>query len=243
MDYNTFIYSIKESRENKWFEYSERHHIVPRCIGGSDNEENLIYLTYREHFIAHKLLAEENPENLKLFKAYWMMCNSKTKVATPEDYEEARRRFSDSQRGENNPSYGGLSESHKKRISESSKGRKVSDITRYRVSLSKQGENHPFYSKQLSESHRENLSESHKGHPFYGDKSKLSILQPGRIISDSTRANMSRNHADVSGSNNPMYGKSAVKGRKWINREGIRKYILGAEVEDYLAEGWSLGMK
>jgi hypothetical protein len=31
----------------------ELHHIVPRSIGGSDTKDNLIYLTFREHFLAH----------------------------------------------------------------------------------------------------------------------------------------------------------------------------------------------
>lgn len=37
-------------------EYYELHHIVPRCLGGSDDDTNLVKLTVREHFIAHQLL-------------------------------------------------------------------------------------------------------------------------------------------------------------------------------------------
>lgn len=97
MNYDEFISSIRSSRpQNKKFKYSERHHIVPRCIGGTDDEENLIYLTLKEHFIAHKLLHEENPENKSLFYAYWRMCNSHQDIATPEEYAEARARYIDS---------------------------------------------------------------------------------------------------------------------------------------------------
>jgi len=38
--------------------YYERHHIKPRCMGGGDEEENLVYLTAEDHFIAHLLLAK-----------------------------------------------------------------------------------------------------------------------------------------------------------------------------------------
>ena len=31
--------------------YMERHHIVPRCLGGKDEEENLVWLTAREHYV------------------------------------------------------------------------------------------------------------------------------------------------------------------------------------------------
>jgi len=34
----------------------ERHHILPRSLGGQDTLENLIYLIPREHFIAHLIL-------------------------------------------------------------------------------------------------------------------------------------------------------------------------------------------
>ena len=38
----------------------EIHHILPRSMGGSDDPENLVALTPREHFIAHKLLWKIN---------------------------------------------------------------------------------------------------------------------------------------------------------------------------------------
>ena len=38
--------------------YHERHHIVPRSEGGSDDEGNIIRLTAREHYVAHLLLAK-----------------------------------------------------------------------------------------------------------------------------------------------------------------------------------------
>ena len=44
-------------------EYHEKHHILPKCMGGTDEKDNLIDLFAREHFEAHRLLALENPEN------------------------------------------------------------------------------------------------------------------------------------------------------------------------------------
>lgn len=38
--------------------YTERHHIMPRSMGGSDDASNLVYLTAREHFVAHYLWAK-----------------------------------------------------------------------------------------------------------------------------------------------------------------------------------------
>ena len=36
--------------------YCERHHIIPKSIGGSNSSYNLVNLTAKEHFIAHRLL-------------------------------------------------------------------------------------------------------------------------------------------------------------------------------------------
>jgi hypothetical protein len=38
--------------------YRERHHILPRSLGGDDYEENIVDLTYREHFLVHWLLTK-----------------------------------------------------------------------------------------------------------------------------------------------------------------------------------------
>jgi hypothetical protein len=36
--------------------YTERHHIVPKSLGGTDDPSNLVVLTGREHWVAHLLL-------------------------------------------------------------------------------------------------------------------------------------------------------------------------------------------
>lgn len=38
--------------------YVEKHHILPKSLGGSDDSSNLVALTSREHFIAHMFLAK-----------------------------------------------------------------------------------------------------------------------------------------------------------------------------------------
>ena len=54
--------------------YTERHHIVPRCMGGTDDSINLVDLTPEEHFLAHQLLVKIHPKNPYLAKAAEMMC-------------------------------------------------------------------------------------------------------------------------------------------------------------------------
>jgi hypothetical protein len=58
MDYKKIYDTICERGKNKrnLGVYVEKHHIIPKCMGGDDSQENLTILTYREHFIAHRLL-------------------------------------------------------------------------------------------------------------------------------------------------------------------------------------------
>lgn len=49
--------------------YTEKHHIVPKCLGGTDDINNLVALTPEEHFLAHQLLVKIYPREEKLIYA------------------------------------------------------------------------------------------------------------------------------------------------------------------------------
>ena len=53
--------------------YTECHHIVPKCLGGGDDVDNLVYLTGRAHYIAHLLLSKLHPDNKDLLIAIVLM--------------------------------------------------------------------------------------------------------------------------------------------------------------------------
>jgi len=67
--------AINLKRSKKTGDYYEQHHIQPRCLGGTNKKSNLVLLTAKEHFIAHKLLCRIYPNQPKLIYAYWMMCS------------------------------------------------------------------------------------------------------------------------------------------------------------------------
>lgn len=74
--YNVILQATLENRKKiKGGTYYERHHIVPRCMGGSNEKENLVLLTAREHFLCHYYLIQIHPESKKLLYALWGMCN------------------------------------------------------------------------------------------------------------------------------------------------------------------------
>lgn len=71
---------VKRGQERPAFEgYKERHHIIPRCMGGSDEENNLVDLTPEEHFVAHQLLVKIHPDNINLWRAVKLMTSGNTK--------------------------------------------------------------------------------------------------------------------------------------------------------------------
>lgn len=62
---NWYIQLIKSRSINTSQGYTEKHHIIPRCLGGSDEQENIVKLTAREHYIAHLLLTKMFPNNIR----------------------------------------------------------------------------------------------------------------------------------------------------------------------------------
>jgi len=58
--------------------YLEIHHIIPKSEGGKNEDSNLVFLTAREHFLAHWLLYKENPTQSRTFAFYCMHSFRKT---------------------------------------------------------------------------------------------------------------------------------------------------------------------
>lgn len=52
---------IERARARVLSGYVEVHHVIPRCIGGSDDKCNLVQLTAEEHYVAHQLLHKIHP--------------------------------------------------------------------------------------------------------------------------------------------------------------------------------------
>lgn len=69
---------IERSRNRIPEGYVEKHHIVPKCLGGSDNADNIAILTPEEHFLAHQLLIKLFPGNRDLVYAVQLMTTHHT---------------------------------------------------------------------------------------------------------------------------------------------------------------------
>jgi hypothetical protein len=59
---------VSKAKERVYLVQGEKHHIIPRSLGGNNSKDNIILLTYREHFICHLLLTKmtEGEERRKM---------------------------------------------------------------------------------------------------------------------------------------------------------------------------------
>lgn len=75
----------------------EKHHIIPKCAGGSDDPGNLVLLTPEEHFVCHQLLAKGNPSHSGLLFSMVRMTgggNGRGLIRSNKAYGWIRRRVS-----------------------------------------------------------------------------------------------------------------------------------------------------
>lgn len=182
MDYEKAYRALIESSRSREVpsEYTERHHIVPKCLGGSNEKENISILTAREHYLAHRLLCKIHPKNYKLSFALMVMSSGKSKSAVghkvrSREYQKARSEFVKALRL-NHPRAGKpLTDAHKAKISKSSPrlsgdqhpmfGRTHNERTRELLSQNSNrfsGEDHPMYGKKHSQKTKEKMSLAHK---------------------------------------------------------------------------------
>lgn len=113
MDYKKHYSLLIERAKNRSINsYYERHHVIPRCLGGTDDPNNLVNLYPEEHFVAHQLLVKIYPNNFKLVNAAAMMCvGTKTQSRSNNKMyswlrKKLSRAMSESQLGVGNSQFG-----------------------------------------------------------------------------------------------------------------------------------------
>lgn len=80
--------------------YTERHHIVPRAHGGSNDAANIVRLTAREHFVAHWLLWRIHRDR-PMALAFRLLCDGQGRPRS-KDYEHAKVLYGSSMMGDAN---------------------------------------------------------------------------------------------------------------------------------------------
>ena len=96
--YTRQYWKLINTRKNRIITgYTEKHHIIPRSLGGTNLKNNLVSLTPREHFIAHLLLSKmfDGDEKYKMYYAFNMILvkskDNQRYKPTSRFYEQARK--------------------------------------------------------------------------------------------------------------------------------------------------------
>lgn len=119
MDYRlTYARLIEKFRNEVPSGYSEKHHIIPRCMGGTDDKDNLVKLPARHHFVAHLLLAKIHGGKL-IHAAYYMVTN---KRYTSRKYEWLKAKKANLMKGNKFGAGRVFTQEHRDKLSKKAKG-------------------------------------------------------------------------------------------------------------------------
>lgn len=212
--YITFITSRPKRDLRKENNYNI-HHILPKSMGGTNEENNLIKLTEREHFIAHLILW--NCGYTEMSRAFWIMNNTGVKhegLLTSRQFERLRLDksldISRMQMGPLNRMYGThKTEEQKRNISEKLKGRIFSEEHKRKLSEAQMGPlNHHYGKKPTQETINKCRAKTIGQKRTEETKRKISEGERGKIVTQEQRERMSiAMKGKVCGSDNPFYGK------------------------------------
>ena len=178
MDWSEVYSKIIENARNRIKDESlsyEIHHIVPRSIGGLDEDSNLVELTLREHFFCHVLLCrmfkDDSFEKKKMLWAFSFMSGC-SKYENSKSYERLKEEARIVQR--NNRIGKTLSEETRRKISEAHKGKVYTEEQLKKFSESMMG-----------------INKGRKHSPETNEKNR--IAQLGRKHSEATKQKMREN--------------------------------------------------
>ena len=240
--YSKLYYKItSNAKQRTTDDYTELHHIIPQSMGGSNDKENLVDLTAREHFICHWLLIKmtEGKDRSKMLYAlngmkaenrYQQRYHTKITARVYEKYRiEHAKNHSETMKGK--PAW--------------NKGRKLEGIeleehrerTRNRtVDLDKRAMGQQ---KRIAKvTGRKDSDEA---------KLKKSIALKGKLkgpMSEEQKIKISENSKGIKKKEGHSTNvANAVLGNISINKDDIEKKVKQDTLQSYLALGWQLGGK
>ena len=243
--YSKLYYNITSNAKQRITEgYTELHHIIPQSMGGSNDNENLVELTAREHFICHWLLVkmtEGDDRSKMLYALKGMKAENKhqqryhTKI-TARVYETYRIEHSINHskvmKAKNLVPWnkGGveITDEHRENLQNAARNRKIDPI--------KQAEGQQ---KRIAKvTGRKDSDEA---------KLKKSIALKGKLkgpMSEEQKIKISENSKGIKKKDG--HGSNVAKaniGCISINKDNTEKKVKKDTLQSYLDDGWQLGGK
>lgn len=158
---------IIKSKQRCLIGYKEKHHIIPKCLGGSNKKSNIAELTPEEHYVAHQLLVKIYPEHKGLKYALYMMTkspngrrnNNRLYSWIKTDYFNNRAISSGSTGKKHKPETIAL-------MKEKRKLQIITEETKLKISKTKKG-------IKMSDEAKASMNEKRKNHSTWGSKSPI----------------------------------------------------------------------
>lgn len=249
--------AIRDNRVKSDTDYYELHHIIPRCLNGSDLNENLVLLTAREHFLAHWMLTKIYKNDYRLIYAFnrFSQTNKGLRGQRSRLYKYAREKYifalkhNDEWKIKMSRTLSKLIWIKNKitgdclRISKDSlddfikEGFELGRIIKNRKKHSQKGKLAMSRARQgiiLSKLHKENISKSIKNRLWINNKKICKFVskeEAETLYKDGWKKGRIKSKN--------TFGQN--KGKKWINKDGIIKGIFPYNLMMYLESGWKLG--
>ena len=174
---------------------TQKHHIVPKKMGGDNEAKNLVELSYEDHEKAHFILADCFEEgsyerNMNIWAARFIRKQSEL---TKEEWDK----ISESMSGENNPFYGKTHDEETKKIlaqkaKKQRKGKSYEEI----------------YGESRAKKEREKRAKKTRTDEEYAR--------------DAKKVSKALKKKDRSGGNNPNAQAYVVNGKRFDSRTGLR---------------------
>lgn len=198
--------------------YKERHHVLPRCMGGGNEPGNIAELTPEEHYVAHQLLVKMHPGVSRYHGLVWAAVNMARRAGRNKAYGWLRRELAEQvsrintgnkysvgrkhtaeQRARNSAARIGkqLSKEHAANIARALKGRKMSPESIAKSAAAQRGQKRKPHTAEA----RAKIGAASKGNTYaLGKKhaprstehrANLAAALRGRKLSPETRAKIS----------------------------------------------------
>jgi hypothetical protein len=218
--YSQCYYNIVNQARSRILDgYLEIHHILPKSLGGTDDPDNLVKLTAREHYICHLLLPKmtSGVSYQKMVYAYTIM--SGRRLYNSKKYNFYRTEYakinSELRSGEGNGMFGADRKGEKNTFF----GKKHSDETKRKISEKKKGVSISL--PPMTESHKKKIGARRQAlaksfnltHSIYG-----AFFGPLRVLSE-TYPNQNLRKDELWKLSAGLY--KSYKGWKLINQDQL----------------------
>ena len=194
--YTKWYYSIVSKAQLRQLDsYTEQHHIIPKSLGGSNDLDNLVSLTSREHFVCHLLLTRmtDSSDKSKMIHAAFSMIHWNKQKINSRTYKKLKEEVSYIMRN-NNPMF---NEETRKKVSNANlgkesvlKGRKHSDETKEKLKIAAQNRTNDPWNKGTKGVCKGNPGLVHSEETKKIISEKITAIRTGKKASDETKRKM-----------------------------------------------------